>query len=54
MMRMAVVLPAPLGADEPEHLVLGDNERQVIEGDQIAVAAGQALQLQHAVLLTPF
>jgi len=26
MMRMAVVLPAPLGPDEPEHLPLDDGE----------------------------
>jgi hypothetical protein len=46
-------LAGAVGPDEPEHLPLGDGERQVIEGDQVAVAAGQALQFQHVVRLTP-
>jgi hypothetical protein len=46
-------LARAVGAHEPEHLVLGDGERQVIEGDQIAVAAGQALKFQHVVPLRP-
>ncbi len=49
---MAVVLSAPLGPDELEQLPLGDGERQAVEGDQVAVAAGQPLQFQHVVLLT--
>ena len=53
MMRIAVVLPAPLGPDEPEQLPLGDGERQVVQRHQVAIAAGQALQFQHVVLLTP-
>src|SRR6266545_5899241 len=47
--RMAVVLPAPLGADEPEHLALGDGEREVVQRHHVAVAARQSLQLQHVV-----
>jgi hypothetical protein len=35
-------LAGAVGADEAEHLALGDGERQVVEGDQVAVAAGQA------------
>jgi hypothetical protein len=50
---MAVVLPAPVGADEPERLPLGDGERQAVEGGHVAVPAGQPLQFQHVVLLTP-
>jgi hypothetical protein len=42
-------LAGAVGADEPEHLPLGHGERQVVEGDQVAVAAGQALELQHVV-----
>jgi hypothetical protein len=42
-------LTGAVGPDEPEHLALGDGERQVVQGDQVAVAAGQALQLQHVV-----
>jgi hypothetical protein len=36
-------LAGAVGTDEPEHLALGDGERQVVEGDQVAVAAGQTL-----------
>ena len=49
---MAVVLSAPLGPDELDQLPLGDGERQAVEGDQVAVAAGQPLQFQHVVLIT--
>jgi hypothetical protein len=42
-------LAGAVGADEPEHLPLGDGEREVVEGDQVAVAAGQALQFQDVV-----
>jgi hypothetical protein len=38
--------------DEPEHLPLGDGERQVVERHQVAVAAGQSTKLQH--LAHPF
>jgi hypothetical protein len=40
-------LAGAVGADEPEHLPLAHGERQVVEGDQVAVAAGQTLQFQH-------
>jgi hypothetical protein len=33
-------LAGPVGADEPEQLALGDGARQVVEGDQVAIAAG--------------
>jgi hypothetical protein len=49
---MAAVLPAPLRPDERKHLPLRDGERLAVEGDQVAVAAGQPLQFQHVVLLT--
>jgi hypothetical protein len=50
---MAVVLAPPLGSTNPEHLPLGDGERQVVQRHQVAVAAGQALQFQHVVPLRP-
>jgi ABC-type sugar transport system ATPase subunit len=34
-------------ADEPEHLPFPDRERQVVQGDHVAVAAAQPLQLEH-------
>jgi len=40
--RMAVVLPAPLGADEPERLPLAKAEWQAVEGDHVAVLGGSA------------
>jgi hypothetical protein len=43
----AVVLPAPVGADEPEHLALADREGEVVEGEQVAVAACESPKLQH-------
>jgi hypothetical protein len=46
-------LAGPVGADEPERPPLGEGERQAVEGDQVADTAGQPLQLQHVVLLTP-
>jgi hypothetical protein len=46
-------LAGTVGPDEPEHLALAHGERQVIEGDQVAVAAGQALQFQHVTPLLP-
>jgi hypothetical protein len=49
MIRMAVVFPAPFGADEAEHLALGDRERQVVQRHHGAVAPRQSLQLQHVV-----
>jgi hypothetical protein len=42
-------LAGAVGAHEPEHLPLGDGEGEVVEGDQVAVAAGQALEFQHVV-----
>jgi hypothetical protein len=50
---MAVVLPAPLGPTNPNICPLGEGERPAVEGDQVADPAGQPLQLQHVVLLTP-
>jgi hypothetical protein len=44
-------LAGAVGADEPEHLPLTDREGEVVEGDQLAIAAGQALQFQHVVPL---
>jgi hypothetical protein len=38
-------------ADEPEHLSLGDGERQMIEGDQVTAAAGQTLEFRHVAPL---
>jgi hypothetical protein len=46
MIRMAVVLPAPLGPTKPNICPSATvNERS--SGDHVAVAAGQALQFQH-------
>jgi hypothetical protein len=45
-------LAGAVGPDEPEHLVLGHGEREVVQGDQVAVAAGQALQFQHVAVPT--
>jgi hypothetical protein len=42
-------LTGTVGPDEAEQLPFGDGEGQVVEGDQVAVAAGQALELQHVV-----
>ncbi len=42
-------LAGAVGADEAEHLPLGDGEGEVVEGDQVAVAAGQSVELQHVV-----
>jgi hypothetical protein len=36
-------LARPVGADEAEHLAFAHGEREVVEGDQVAVAAGQSL-----------
>jgi hypothetical protein len=33
IIHMAVVMPGPVGADEPEHLPVDDGEGQVVEGD---------------------
>jgi hypothetical protein len=38
-------------ADEPEHLPLGDGERQMVEGDQVTAAAGQTLEFGHVASL---
>jgi hypothetical protein len=46
-------LARPVGPHEAEQLALADPEAEVVEGDQVAVAAGQPLQCQHVVLLTP-
>jgi len=48
---MAVVFARAVGAHEPEQLPVGDGERQVVEGDQVAIAAGQTLQFQHVLPL---
>ena len=40
-----------VGADEPEHLPLGDGERQVVEGDQVTAAAAYTLEVQHVASL---
>jgi hypothetical protein len=40
-------------ARRTEHLPLGHGEGEIIEGDQVVIAAGKALQLEHVVLLTP-
>jgi hypothetical protein len=46
-------LPGAVRANEPEHLSFPDGERQVVEGDDVAVAAGQSLELEHLVSLPP-
>jgi hypothetical protein len=33
-------LPHAVGRNGPEHLLLGDGERQMVEGDQVTAAAG--------------
>jgi hypothetical protein len=44
-------LAGAVGPGEPEHLPLGDEEGQVVEGDQGAAAAGQALEFEHVAPL---
>jgi hypothetical protein len=46
MMPMAVVLLARLGPTKPKSWP-SRTVKEVIEGDQVAVAAGQTLQFQH-------
>jgi hypothetical protein len=46
-------LAGAVGADEAEHLALGDGEGQLVESDQVAVAARQSLQLQHVAPNSP-
>jgi hypothetical protein len=45
-------LAGAVGTDEPEQLALGDGERQVVEGHQVAIAARQSLQFQHVAVPT--
>jgi len=47
-------LAGAVGPDEAEHLAFRDGEREFVEGDQVAVAAGQALQFQHVAPLREF
>jgi hypothetical protein len=46
-------LASAVRADEPEHLAFPHREREIIEGDDVAVAAAQPLQLEHLVSLPP-
>jgi hypothetical protein len=41
-------LAGAVGTDEAEHLPLAHAEREVVEGHDLAVAAGQSPQLQHS------
>jgi hypothetical protein len=50
---MAVGVAGVVGPDEPERLALADREGEVVEGDQVAIAAGQTLQLQHVAPTHP-
>src|SRR5829696_10209867 len=46
-------LPGAVRPDESEHLAFPDGERQVVKGDDVAVAAGQPLELEHLVCPPP-
>jgi hypothetical protein len=50
MMRVAVVLPAPLGPTNPNSCPSA-TVKERSSGDHVAVAAGQALQFQHVAPL---
>src|SRR5215216_5427593 len=42
-------LAGAVRADKPEHLPFPNGERHVVEGDEVAVAAAQPLQLEHVI-----
>ena len=46
MQRIVVVLPAPFGPRKPTSRP-GWRERSAIEGDHVAVALGEVLDLEH-------
>ncbi len=48
IMRIVVVLPAPLGPSMPTISPSSDGEGDAVDGGEIAVAAGQALRFDHS------
>ena len=49
MIRIAVVLPAPFGPEEPHHLTARHGERDAVQGPIRPVALGQVLDLDHGL-----
>ena len=45
-------LARPVGTEEPEDLPGGHRERQLVEGDDVAEAAGEPVELQHRAWLS--
>ena len=51
-MRIAVVLPAPLGPTKPKTWPGGTEKRQAVEGHHVAVAARQSVELEHPYMVS--